>query len=170
VKRIEKEELVKELREAFQNHDSFYLVDFIKMSVSQFVELRKIFRENAYTFKVVKNRLALRALDDDVHGELKKHFQGTTAVAFALQNPLDLARILKEFSERHKVLNFKAGLLQGQYLPQDRFKEVAMLNSREELVAKMGFLMASQLIKLLRTWQAPLASLGSLLSQLKSKK
>ncbi|MDH5742734.1 MAG: 50S ribosomal protein L10, partial [Candidatus Aminicenantes bacterium] len=119
---------------------------------------------------VVKNRLALKALKEDVPEDLKAHFRGPTAIAFASSNPLQLARLIRDFSEQHKVLKFKAGLLEGHFLPEDRFVEVADLNSRDDLVAKIGFLMTYPLIKFLRTWQAPTESLGRLLSQLKSKK
>jgi large subunit ribosomal protein L10 len=140
------------------------------MVVSQAVELRNLFRENSYSFRVVKNRLALRALREDFPEDLKKYFQGPTAIAFAPQNPVGLARLIKDFSVRNKVLTVKAGLLDGQFLSGERFDEVAVLRSREELVAKIGYLMAFPLIKLHRTWQAPINSLGRLLSQIKTKK
>ncbi len=170
MKRENKEKLVKELSDAFEKYDTFYLVDFIKMSVVQAVELRKLFRENSYSFRVVKNRLALRALREDFPEDLKKCFQGSTAVAFASQNPIGLARIIKDYSDRNKVLTVKAGMLEGQFVSPERFTEVATLTSREDLIAKFGYLMVFPLIKLLRTWQAPLNNLGRLLSQLKTKK
>ena len=170
VSRQKKEDLVKEINENFASHDSFYLLDFINMPVSKTMELRKQLRENSYPIKVVKNRLALRALTEDLPEDLRDHFRGPTAIAFASENPLQLARLLRNFSKQHKVLKFKAGLLEGQFLPKDKFEDVANLTSRDDLVAKIGFLMANPLIKMLRTWQAPVESFGRLLSQLKSKK
>ena len=170
MKREDKEKQVKELSDSFEKHDSFYLVDFIKMSVAQAVELRRIFRDNSYSFRVVKNRLALRALKEDFPEDLKTFFQGSTAIAFASQNPVGLARLIKDFSDRNKVLSVKAGMLEGQFLSSERFTEVAGLRSREDLIAKVGNLMALPLIKLLWTWQAPLNSFSRLLSQLKTKK
>ena len=170
MKREDKEKQVKELSDSFEKYESFYLVDFIKMSVAQAVELRRIFRDNSYSFRVVKNRLALRALKEDFPEDLKTCFQGSTAIAFASQNPVGLARLIKDFSDRNKVLSVKAGMLEGQFLSSERFTEVAALSSREDLIAKVGNLMALPLIKLLWTWQTPLNSLGRLLSQLKTKK
>lgn len=170
MKREDKEKQVKELTEAFSSHDSFFLVDFLNMSVAQAVEMRKLCRENSYSFRVVKNRLALRALKEEFPEDLKMSFQGSTAVAFAPQNPIGLARLIKDFSVRNNVLKVKAGILEGQFLNADRFNEVANLASREELLARIGGLMAAPLMKLLRTWHAPLSGLGTLLSQLKNKK
>jgi large subunit ribosomal protein L10 len=170
VSRQKKESLVKEISENFASHDSFYLLDFINMPVAKTMELRKQLRESSYPIKVVKNRLALRALTEDLPEDLRDHFRGPTAIAFASENPLQLARMLRDFSRQHKVLRFKAGLLEGQFLPEDKFEDVANLTSRDDLLAKIGFLMANPLIKMLRTWQAPVESFGRLLSQLKSKK
>lgn len=169
MKKEEKENLVKELKEAFDNYDSFYLVDFIRMPMAQSVELRKKFREQPYFFRVVKNRLALRALKEDFPEDLKNYFQGPTAIAFASQDPLGLARIIKEFSTQHNVLTVKGGMLDGQFFTGERFKEIANLSSRKDLLATIAYLMAFPLAKFSRTWQAPLNSLSWLLSQLKTK-
>ena len=170
MKREDKESQVKELSEVFESHDTFYLLDFINMHVSQSVQLRRRLRDQSYTFRVIKNRLALRALGEDFPDNLKGFFQGPTAIAFAPQDPIGLARMLKDFSIEHKVLSVKGGMFEGQFIPAQRFEEIANLTSREDLLAKLGFLMSYPLTKLLRTWQAPVDSLGRLLSQLKTKK
>ena len=170
MKREAKENLVRELEENFDRQKTVYLLDYTKMTVSQAVELRKLLRKNSYSFKVVKNRLALRALKDDIPLKLKNYFQKPTAIAFASEEPVKLARLLKDFSSQNKVLTFKGGLLEGQMVPPERFEEVCRLAPREELLGKIGYLMAYPLTQLLRTWQAPLTNMGRLLSQLKDKK
>lgn len=170
VNRQKKEDLVKEINQNFNNHDTLYLFDFMNMPVSRAVELRRKLREHSYSFKVVKNRLALRAFREEMPEDLKVYFRGPTAIAFASENPIQLARLIRDFSDQHKILKFKAGLLEGHFLPEDKFSEVANLTSRDSLIAKFGFLMAYQLIRFLRTWQAPTESLGRLLSQIKPNK
>ncbi len=168
--RKKKEEFIEEISRDFSNYDSFYLVDFINMPVSKATELRREMRKNSYVFKVVKNRLALRALRENFPEELKEQFTGPTALAFAPEDPLGLARLIRDFSFKNKLLNVKAGVVEGRYLPGEEFHTVANLSSREDLLAKLGFLMSYPLTQLLKTWQAPLRSMGSMLSQLKSKK
>jgi len=170
VNRERKEVMVQEISDNFAAYGSFYLIDFMRMPVSKAVELRREMRKNDYLFKVIKNRLALRALKDDSPEDLQKHFQGPTAIAFSAEDPIGLARLIKNFSTQHKILTVKAGLVEGRYLPTEEFDMIATLSSREDLLAKIGFLMAYPLTKLLRTLQAPYQSLGSVLSQLKSKK
>lgn len=168
--RQKKEAFIKELNKDFNNYESFYLVDFVNMSVSNAIELRRELRKNSYVFKVVKNRLALRALKEDFPEELKEQFTGPTALAFAPEDPVGLARLIKDFSIKHKLLKVKAGIVEGRYLPSEDFHTVANLSSREDLLGRLGFLMAYPLTQLLKTWQAPFSSLGNMLSQLKSKK
>jgi large subunit ribosomal protein L10 len=170
VNREAKEKQVREINGTFQQNDTFYLLDYVKISVLKSMQLRKQLKENGCALKVIKNRLALRALKEDFPNELSQHFQGPTAIAYTSENPVILARLLKEFSTQNKILKVKAGMVEGKYLPEDRFAEIANLTSRDDLVAKLGYLMAYPLMQFLRTWRAPMNSFGSMLSQLKSKK
>lgn len=170
MKRAEKEKIVKELADSFEKTNNFYLIDYKGMKASHSVELRKLMRENSFSFRVVKNRLSLKALKQDFPESLRQFFRGPTAVAYSQQNPLALARMLKNFSAQNNLLVVKGGMLEGQFLSPERFDLVANLTSREQLLSKIAYLMAYPLIKALRTWQAPLVNLSGLLSQLKTKK
>jgi len=168
--REKKEKMVKEIREDFNKNQTFFLVDYVNIPVSKSIELRTQLRENNCSIKVVKNRLALKSLEDEIPEKFKEQFRGPTAIAFTNENPISLARLLDDFIHTNRILDVKAGIVEGQLVEKDKFKEVASLGSRKELMTKVGYLMAAPLTKFLRTWQAPLNSLGSLLSQLKSKK
>ncbi len=170
MKQEAKAHLIKQLEDSFGRQSSAYLLDFTGMKVSQAVELRKLLRKNSFQIKVVKNRLALRALKDEFPQELRSYFEKPTAVAFAAGEPVKLAKLLRDFSTQHKVLTYKGGLIEGQLLPPERFEEICRMTSREELIGKIGYLMAFPLIQLLRTFQAPLTQLGRAMSQLKDKK
>lgn len=170
MKKEAKGQVVKNLEGVVDANSTYYLVDFKRMKVSQTVELRKLLRKNAYSYKVVKNRLALRALSRRAPAELKPFFEKPTAIAFAGKDPIGLAKILKDYSAQGKVLAVKAGVVEGQYLAPERFDEITKLSSRDDLVAKFARLMAAPLVRLMRTLQAPLGNMGNLLSQLKTKK
>ena len=170
MKKETKGEIVKALEGAFDANSTYYLVDFKRMKVSQAVELRKLLRKNAFGYKVVKNRLALRALRDRCPEGLKPFFEKPTAIAFAANDPIGLAKVLKDFSAQGKVLAVKGGVVEGQYMAAERFDEITRLSSRTDLIGKIGFLMASPLVRLMRTLQAPLGNMGSLLGQLSTKK
>ncbi len=170
MKKEAKQPIVQTLERLFETNSTYYLVDFKKMKVSQSVELRKILRKNAFTYKVIKNRLALRALGERCPETIRPFFQKPTAIAFADKDPIQLAKILKDFSNRGKVLAVKVGQIEGQYLAPGRFDEVSKLTSRADLVGKIAYMMANPLHRLMRTLQAPLANVGILLGELKKTK
>lgn len=170
MKKEKKIKLLEELNELFARHDSFYILDFQGMTVAQATRLRKSIRQMGGVFKVIKNRLALRALKQDLPPEVRTYFQKPTALAFPDGDPLALARFLKDFSAQNKILNVKGGVLEGQVFPGEKFDEICRLSSRAELMARLASLMAYPLISLMRTFQAPLAQFGFMLSQLKNKK
>lgn len=170
ITREKKETQIKELQDAVGRNGTFYLLDYINISVSKSTELRRKLRENDCSLKVIKNRLALRALKDEFPEEVKAHFQGPTAIAYTAQNPIALARLLKDFSTQHRILKVKGGMVEGDYLAEERFREIANLSSRLDLVAKLGYLMAYPLTQFLRSMKAPFGTMGSMMSQLKDKR
>jgi len=168
--RDNKSKLVEDMAEAFEKNSTFYLIDFVRIPMGKSAELRRSLRENDCSLRVVKNRLALRALGEGVPEEIQQGFQGPTAVAWTENNPIGLARLLREFISQNRILKVKAGVVEGRYLSQERFAEIAALTSRDDLMAKMAFLMAYPLTQFLRTMRAPLTSTGSMMQQLKDKK
>jgi large subunit ribosomal protein L10 len=170
VKKEEKQPIVDTLTRLFDTNQTFYLIDFKRMKVAQAVELRKTLRKNGFAYKVIKNRLALRALGERCPEALRPVFQKPTAVAFADKEPIQLAKILKDFSNQGKILAVKGGQVEGQLLAAERFDEVTRLGSRHELIGKIGYMMANPLHRLMRTLQAPLGNVGVLLGELNKKK
>ncbi len=170
MKKEDKQPIVQTLERLFETNDTYYLVDFKRMKVAQAVELRKTLRKNAFAYKVIKNRLALRALGEKCPEALRPYFQKPTAIAFADKDPVRLAKILKDFSNQGKILAVKGGQVEGRLMPAERFDEVTKLGSRKEQLGKIGYLMASPLHRLMRTLQAPLGNLGILLGELNKTK
>jgi len=170
MKREQKTTRVGEVADLLTSNNTFFLFDYDKMTVAQAVALRKILRKQGAALKVVKNRLALRALKADFPDELKAAFRKPTAMAFTAADPVVLAKTLKDFAVQNKVLAMKGGVVQGQFCAAGRFDEITKLASREVLLGKIAVMMAHPLTKLLRTLQAPLVNTGLLLSQLKDKK
>ena len=168
--RAKKEEQVQELTAVFDQNSTFYLLDYVKIPVSKSMELRQQLRENDCSLRVIKNRLALRALKEEFPEELKDFFQGPTAIAYTEDHPIVLAKLLKDFIAQNRILKVKGGLVEGGYLDGDRFKEISALTSKKDLLAKLGFLMAYPLNQFLKTWQAPYQSMASMMTQLKDQK
>ncbi len=170
MKKEQKTTIVQDLEKSFQAHDTYYLVDYKRLTVAQAVELRKLLRKNGFAYKVVKNRLALRALEGRCPGELAPFFRKSTGVAFGGSDPILLAKLLQEFSAGGKVLSVKAGVVEGMYMAPPRFDEVVKLGSKNDLRARLAGMMASPLRRFLAALQSPLTHTGLLMGQLKDKK
>jgi len=170
MKKETKSTRIDELNAIFRQNPTLYLFDYTKMTVAQATALRKALRKQGASLKVVKNRLALLAMADVIPADLRPAFRKPTAVAYTAADPIALARAVKDFAAQTKAMALKGGLVEGHYFAAGRFDEVVKLGSRHDLLGKIGIMMASPLVKLLRTLQAPLVNVGLLMGQLKDKK
>ncbi len=127
-----------------------FLVGFSGITVGQVNDLRRRVRTAGGRYSVVKNRIAKLAFEDSGLGALSDHLVGPTAIAYSDDDPVGLAKTLTEFADDVPVLEFKAGLVDGQQVSAEAIKEIASLPSREALVAKFLFLLQSPVARLVR--------------------
>ena len=74
---------------------------------------------------MVKNTLALRAAQDTEVANLRDQFQGPTAVAYSLNDPVGLAKVLADFLKKHPDMSFKGGVVESHPVTADQIKELA---------------------------------------------
>src|ERR671934_717644 len=90
---------LEQLERAFKGTDSAIVVDYKGLKVPEVTELRRQVRGAKGSYKVVKNTLARRALKGTPFEPLAEHFVGTTAVAYAGEDPVALAKVLTTFAK-----------------------------------------------------------------------
>ena len=127
-----------------------FLVGFSGITVGQVDDLRRRVRTAGGSYSVVKNRIARLAFEDSRLGALSEHLAGPTAIAYSEDDPVGLAKTLTEFAKDVPVIEFKAGLVDGQTVSADAIQEIANLPSREALVAKLLFLLQSPIARFVR--------------------
>lgn len=170
ISRAQKEEMVTAYEQGLGSSGNAFLVGFDKITVAQVDELRSKIREQGGHYEVVKNRLAKRAIQGTAYEELGEHFTGPTAVAYS-DDPVGLAKALTDFAkDSEDVLQFKAGLVEGQPVSGEEIKNIASLPSREDLIAKLLFLLQSPISGLARTLGAIPQGFVSVLHQVGEKK
>ena len=131
-----------------------FVLGFRGIKVGQVTELRRRIRAKGGHYVVIKNTVARRALKDRPLGALKEHFVGPTAVAYSPADPVALAKVLTEFVKEAPVLEFKAGLVEGRPIAANQVSDIATLPSREELIAKVLFLVKSPVSRFVRVLAA----------------
>jgi large subunit ribosomal protein L10 len=168
--RSDKEQLLEQYENGLAQASHAFLVGFKGISVPQVTTLRERVRSSGGEYVVVKNTLALRAVDAKALGELKEHFTGPTAVAFSNDDPVALAKALTDFAKDVPAIQFKAGLVEGRAVPAEQIKEIAQLPSREELIAKLLYLLQSPITRFARVLAAVPQQFVTVLDQVRKQK
>lgn len=126
-----KVEYVAKLKERLKSGKAFYFTDFTGMAVQNLEELRRELRKNNASYIVLKNTLGYLTMKDLGFDEtsIRKLFVGPTGVAIAFDDPLVLAKILKN-SVKLKV---KGGIVEGHYYDTAGIIELSRIPPREQL-------------------------------------
>ena len=161
---------VSELNEQIGKASNAFLIDFKGITVPQVTELRKQVRQANSGYVVVKNTLALIALKDSPIINMKEQFTGPTAIAFNATDAVVLAKALTKFAKDVPAVSFKGALLNGQVVPASEIQNIANLPSREELVAKLLYLLQSPLRGLVTVLQANIRNLAVVIDQIAKQK
>jgi large subunit ribosomal protein L10 len=134
----EKVTAVAELAERFQNSAGAVLTEYRGLSVAQLRELRGTLGEAA-TFAVVKNTLTKIAVEQaGLENELAPLLTGPSAVAFVTGDVVETAKGLRDFAKANPFLVIKGGVLDGKALTPAEITQLADVEPREVLLARLA--------------------------------
>lgn len=156
MQKAQKAELIDELHQEFGRSPHAILVDFRGLSVPAVTEFRRKVRLTGSRYRVVKNRLALRALKDTPLERLGPKFENTTGVAYTGSDPVALAKVLVDFAKEHPQLVVKAGVVSGsQILDAEGVKALSTMPSLPEVRARLLGLLQAPAVRLVRLLSVP---------------
>src|SRR4051812_28300313 len=136
MKRTEKEQLVSELRGKIQGAQALYYTDFTGLNVKRMTDLRRRLRKAGVEYVVIKNTLALRAVNES--GLVGERLKGPTGIVVA-HDALAGARVLTDFAkENDQRPSVKGGMFDGRAIDADQVKKLASMPSREQLLSELG--------------------------------
>jgi large subunit ribosomal protein L10 len=165
-----KAQLIEDYEKGLAAAPHAFLLDYKGITVPQVTALRDKVRDSGGHYEVVKNTLALRAIDGKALAELKDHFVGPTAVVYSMSDPVALAKALTDFAKDVPVVQFKAGLVESRSIAANQIKDIASLPSREQLLTKLVFLLQSPMARLARVLAAVPQQLVIVLDQVRQQK
>jgi len=134
--RTEKEQLVTELKEKIESATALYYTDFTGLNVKRMTELRRRLRKANVEYVVIKNTLALRAVNES--GLVGERLKGPTGLVVA-KDPVAAAKVITDFAkENDKRPAVKGGMFEGKAIDTAQVTKLATMPSREQMLAELG--------------------------------
>jgi large subunit ribosomal protein L10 len=170
MRKSEKSTIIDGLSEKLKTTQAVIIAEYRGLKVSELTEIRKEIKKNSGSFKVIKNRLAKRAMAGSVWEPLQVHMKGPVGIAQSEADPVTLSKILTKYAESFPAFKLRAGLFAGKILDVKGIEALSKLPSKEELYAKMLGTLQAPATNLVRVLQALPQKLAMALKAISEKK
>jgi large subunit ribosomal protein L10 len=133
----QKKQIVADLVGKFGDASGFYLVDFVGMTVEEAINFRRQLKKNGIVYKVAKNTLIKRALEETSKDGIipNANFFGASGVVFAYDDAVAPARIIKELFDKSQKPRLKAAVIEGVFYDGSQLKTIAALPSKPDIIS-----------------------------------
>ena len=171
MKREEKAEKIEQIKELVKNSSSIFLVDYRGVNVADINKLRSNFRKDGINYKVLKNTLFKKALEQ-VGGNEKiiSQLVGMIGVAFADENFVASAKIIKKYSDESKKFTFKGCYIDSTFYSADQLDTIASMPTKEEIMAGIVGSIAAPASGIVGSINAVIRDLVSVIDEVGKKK
>ena len=168
MKREEKEKLVTELSTKIKGAKALYYTDFTGLNVKRMTELRRQFRKAGVEYVVIKNSLALRAVNES--GLVGERLRGPTGVVVA-KDPVVAAKLLTDFAKANESRpGVKGGMFEGASIDEAQIKKLASMPSREQMLSELGASMQAPMTMMVTMMNSLLSNFAGVVEALKVQK
>ena len=133
----QKKQVVAELAEKLKEAKSAVVVTYQGITVEDDTKLRTDLRKAEVEYKVYKNSIIARAMEEAGYGAIKDSLFGMCAVAFSAKDEVTPAKILKEYAEKIETFEIRGGFLDGAVVDQATVNELANIPPKEVLIGKL---------------------------------
>lgn len=154
--KAEKKATVEEIVGQLQNAGAVYITDYTGMDVSLMNKLRSKFFEKEVTYKVYKNKLMQRAMEEvGGYDEVLPLLKEQTAFAFSQSDPSKPAKVLKDFIKETKDKpGFKAAFIDGAVYGSNQLEALSAMKTKEEIIGDIVLLLQSPIKNVVSALQA----------------
>jgi large subunit ribosomal protein L10 len=136
MKKSEKTEKIAEVVKLLQGSSAVYVADYSGINVENISNIRNEFRKSGVKYKVIKNTLFERAIEEvGGYDHLKNHLVGMNGFAFASEDPIAPAKIIKKYNDTSQKLPLRACYIESQYYDGSKLSEIANLPTKPEIIA-----------------------------------
>ena len=168
--RNEKSEIISEIKELLESSSAVYLTDYHGINVEDISALRNQFRNEGVRYKVYKNTLVKRALQETgKYDKIAGHLNGMIGFAFTTSNPLAPAKIINKYFGDKEKLSLKACYVEGEYFEGSQLKVLATLPTKHELIAGIMGSLNSPVSGIVGAINAVMRDLANVVDQISKK-
>jgi len=146
----QKQATVSEVSAQLAGAQAVIVAEYRGLNVERVTQLRAKARKSGLYLRVLKNTLARRAVQGTPFEKLTEKMIGPLIYGIA-QDPVAIAKVLSEFAKDNEHFVIKAGAMPNTLMSDKDVKALALLPSREELLAKLMGTMQAPVAKLVRT-------------------
>lgn len=137
ISREKKEQLVAEYTDMLSRSNAIFLTDYRGITVPEMESLRAKIREAGGGYSIVKNTLAMRALQSAGLPVPEDMLEGPTAIGFAYDEVPPVAKALSDFAKDTELLQIKGGLMEGNVLSSKQINSLANMPPQEVIFAQL---------------------------------
>ena len=155
----QKQIIIDEIKYKFERAESAVVIDYMGITVAEADEMRKKLREAEVDYTVYKNTLVKRAIEGTKYEALGEILEGPSGFAFSYDDATAPARVLNDARKAYKKMEFKGGIIEGEYYDKENIEKIAAIPSRDTLISKfMGSI------------QSPIANFARVVAQIAEQK
>ena len=155
----QKQKIIDEIKDKFERAESAVVIDYMGITVAEADEMRKKLREAEVDYTVYKNTLVKRAIEGTKYEALGEILEGPSGFAFSYDDATAPARVLNDARKAYKKMEFKGGIIEGEYFDKENIEKIAAIPSRDTLISKfMGSI------------QSPIANFARVVAQIAEQK
>ena len=134
---LEKREIVAQIKETIENSQSFVIIDYKGLTVAQDTEFRSEFRKNDVEYKVLKNTLVRKALNELGYTEFDEALNGPSAFAFGTSDAIAPAKVAADGVKKYGKMKVKCGMFDKKFADAATCDAMANVPNRETLLAML---------------------------------
>jgi len=150
----EKQKIIDEVKGKLEKAKSAVVIDYLGITVAQADAMRKKLRDANIDYTVYKNTMVKRAVQGTEYEQLTQVLEGPSAFAISYEDATAPAKTINEIIKEYKKMEFKAGIIEGTFYDAEGVRKIAVIPSRDELIAKFMGSVQSPVSKLVRTFRA----------------
>lgn len=170
ISRQSKEQTLTELRDKLQRTKGLIFTHYQGLTVKAITDLRRTLRAADVELVVAKKTLLRKALGESGYDpNMVDRLEGSVAMAFGYSDAVAPAKLLQTFAKENPAIELIGGVVDGQTIDASQAMTLAKLPGRDELRAKLVWVLGSPISGLVNVTAGTLRSLINVLNAIKER-